>query len=70
MMTDQLHMDCFERRIVGLRGTVLLRRNAIHSAFCVVAIRRREHPAWSQHHGVEGFRVSEGRQRGRLRRVA
>ena len=28
---------------------ISFRRNAEHEARCVLAIRRREHPAWSQH---------------------
>jgi hypothetical protein len=57
-MNDWFTGDPFDREIAGLRGTVLVRRNADHTKLCVKAIRRRTPPAWSRH-ATEGMRVGQ-----------
>lgn len=48
-MTDELLQTPFERRNAGPQGAILLRVNREHEKRCIVTIRFREHPAWSQH---------------------
>jgi hypothetical protein len=57
-MVTEIWLCPFERRILGNRGEVLLRRNPDHATHCAAAIRRRRHPAWSQLNST--FRVDEG----------
>lgn len=56
-MPDELTFCPFERRNVGPHGAILLRRNVSHEKKCVVTIRYRNHPLWSQH--MCGFRAEE-----------
>jgi hypothetical protein len=66
-MHGELDMCPFDRRIVGGRGTVLLRVDRAHARRCVEAIKRRDPPAWS----LQGasYEVSERKPR-RLKAVA
>jgi hypothetical protein len=57
-MSDyELILSPFEREIVGPHGAIVLRRNRQHAGDCAQAIRRRNHPGWSQF--ICGFRVAE-----------
>lgn len=60
MMVTEIWLSPFVRSVEGLRGTVVLRRNAEHADACAVAIRRRRHPAWSQLNS--SFEVQEAAQ--------
>jgi hypothetical protein len=55
-VNDELNLCPFERRILGLRGTVLGRHNRQHEKHCQQAISRRDHPRWSSQR--DSIRVS------------
>jgi hypothetical protein len=48
MIHDHPPLSPFERRVIGYKGAILLRRDTDHADRCRKAIARRNHPAWSQ----------------------
>ena len=47
MIHHELHLSPFDRRSVGAKNHIILRRNHEHIDRSRKAIERREHPEWS-----------------------
>jgi hypothetical protein len=49
MMMDDVELCPFDRERVGKKNDFLIRKNRFHVEEAAKAIRRRNHPAWSQY---------------------